>query len=77
MTRRAVPAPRKGHSRQGPCKDDVACGTPKGRTFGKKCRGQPECNNGIKDIGLKGQLRLGSKKAFNKRPSGKLSGWRS
>jgi hypothetical protein len=33
MTRRAVPAPRKGNHRQGRSKDNVASGVPKGRTM--------------------------------------------
>jgi hypothetical protein len=32
----------------------------------KRRLAQPECNNGIRDRDLKGQLRLGSKRAFNK-----------
>jgi hypothetical protein len=47
-------------------KDDGVCGTPKGQTFEKRCQVQPECNNGIRDRGLKEQLHLGSKRAFNK-----------
>jgi hypothetical protein len=66
VTCRAIPAPRKGHGRQGPGKDNVVRGTPKGQTFKKRRWKGPECNNGIRDRGLKGQLRLGSKMAFNK-----------
>jgi hypothetical protein len=53
MTRRAIPAPRMGHGRQGPGRDNVARGTLKGRTFGKRHRAQPEWNNGIRNRGLK------------------------
>jgi hypothetical protein len=34
--------------------------------FGKRHWVQPECNNAIRNLGLKGQVRLGSKRAFNK-----------
>jgi hypothetical protein len=47
-------------------KDNVICGTPKGWTFKKRRWVQPECNNGIKDRGLKEQLHLGTKRVFNK-----------
>jgi hypothetical protein len=65
MARRAVPAPRKGHGHQGPGKDSVAKGTPKGGTFGKRRRARPECNNGIRKRDLNQQLRLGSKGNIN------------
>jgi hypothetical protein len=45
-------------------KDDVVRGAPKGRTFQKRRRKQPKFNNGIRDRGLKQQLRLGSKENF-------------
>jgi hypothetical protein len=38
--------------------------TPKGRTFGKRHRGQEKCNNGVRDRGLRQELRLGSKETF-------------
>jgi hypothetical protein len=45
MTRRPVPALRKGHGRQGPDRDSVARGALKGRTFKRRQRtllgGQP------------------------------------
>jgi hypothetical protein len=63
---RAVPAPRNGHGRQGPGKDDAVRGTPKGRTLERRRRARPEGNNDIRNRGLKQQLRLGSKKEFNK-----------
>jgi hypothetical protein len=42
MARRAGEARRKGYGRHGQGLDNVARGTPKGRTFGKKCRPKPE-----------------------------------
>jgi hypothetical protein len=56
-----VPAPRKGHDRQGLGKDNVVCGTPKGRTFEKRRWAQPKHNSGIRDRGLRRELRLGGK----------------
>jgi hypothetical protein len=53
MTRRAVPAPPKVHSRQGPDKDDVQHGTPKGRILEKRRQERPKRNNGIRDRGLR------------------------
>jgi hypothetical protein len=44
MTRRATPAPRKGHSHQGPGKDNVVQETRKGRPFGKRRWAQPEAH---------------------------------
>jgi hypothetical protein len=44
----------------------VVQGTPKGWTFEKRCLSQLECNNGIRNCCLKEQLRLGSRRAFNK-----------
>jgi hypothetical protein len=38
LTRRTVPASRKGRGRQGPVKDDVVRGTPKGRTLERRRR---------------------------------------
>jgi hypothetical protein len=46
--------------------DNVVRGNPKGWTFYKRHRAQPNCNNGIKDWGLKQQLWLGSKWNVNK-----------
>jgi hypothetical protein len=53
MTRRAIPARRKRHGRQGPGKDNVRKGNSKERTFGKRFLAQPECNNGIRNRVLK------------------------
>jgi hypothetical protein len=66
MTRCAIPAPRKGHDRQGPGRDNVARGVPKGRTLKRRQRMCQECSNGISNHDLKGQLCLGSKMAFKK-----------
>jgi hypothetical protein len=52
MSHRALPAQCKGCSHEGPM-------VKKGW---QKC---PECNNGIRNRGLREQLHLGSKKAFN------------
>jgi hypothetical protein len=42
-------------------KDDVLWGAPKKRTFERRWRTQPKFNKGIRDRGLKQQLRLGCK----------------
>jgi hypothetical protein len=52
-------------------KDDIVLGTPEGRMFQRKRRTQPKRNNGIRNRGLQEQLRLASKRAFNK--TGRLS----
>jgi hypothetical protein len=64
MTRRAVPAPRKGHGRQGPGKDNVVSGKPKGLTFENRRQARHKRNNGIRDRGLRRELCLGSKEIF-------------
>jgi hypothetical protein len=64
LTRRAIPAPRKGLGRQGSGKDDVR-GVPKRRTFVKWRRAKPRRNSGIRGGGVKQQLRLGSKGNIN------------
>jgi hypothetical protein len=53
---RTVEQPRR------PCTGSgIRQGTPKGRPFWKKHRTQPDCYNGVKE-----QLRLESKRTFNK-----------
>lgn len=49
LMRHAIPAPCKGHSRQGPGWDSVIREAPKGRTFWMRHWAQLECNNGIRD----------------------------
>jgi hypothetical protein len=49
MAHRAIFAPYKGHSHQGPGKDDVLQGTLKGRMFVKGYRVNVRGNNGIRD----------------------------
>jgi hypothetical protein len=76
MIRRAGVAWHKGRGHKGltveqrrrknRTRDIVARGTSKGRTFGKRRRAQPECNNGIRNRGLKERLRLGSRRTLNK-----------
>jgi hypothetical protein len=66
MNRHAIPAPSKGHGRQGQSKDKAVQGNSKGQTFRKRRRPRPECNNGIRDRGLRQQLQLKSKRAFKK-----------
>jgi hypothetical protein len=64
MTRRAIHAPRRGHSREGPGKDDLLRGTQKGYIFEKRRRAGPKCNNDIRDRGPRQELGLGSKETF-------------
>jgi hypothetical protein len=45
---------------------NVAKGTSELRKFGKRRRGQPECNSGIRNRFLKRRLHLGSMRSFNK-----------
>jgi hypothetical protein len=66
MVRRAIPASLKEQGHQGPGKDNVIQGIRKGRTFGKMCRAQFECNIGISNRDLKERLCLGSKGDVNK-----------
>jgi hypothetical protein len=47
-------------------RDNVARGTLTGWTFGKRRRAQPECNNGIRNRGLKERLRVRNKGTLNK-----------
>jgi hypothetical protein len=54
MTLHAIPAPLKGRGSKGP-------------TVEKRRRKAPECNIGIRDRGLKQQLRLGNNKTLNER----------
>jgi hypothetical protein len=68
MTRRAGVARSRGRDHKGPTveqrrrkkrtRDNVASGTSKGRTFGKKRRAQSESSNGIQDRGSRRQLCL-------------------
>jgi hypothetical protein len=53
MTHHAGVEWHKGHGQ-----DNVVEGTQKGRTFGRRHRVQPECNNGIRDQGAIRQLHL-------------------
>jgi hypothetical protein len=53
MTRRVIPVPRKGHGGQGPGRDIVARGTPKGRTLERRQRTHQEDNNGVRGPDLK------------------------
>jgi hypothetical protein len=60
--------PLQGTRSSGPDRGNVATETPKGRTFRKRHRAQPECNNGIRNWGL-------GIRTFNKtRPQSKYSG---
>jgi hypothetical protein len=54
MTQRAKVARRKGQN-----EDDVASGSRKGQTFGKRVWKGPECNNGIRNRGLRHQANKG------------------
>jgi hypothetical protein len=53
-------------SHQGPGKDSVARGAPKGWTLEKNHRTCQGDSSGIRDRDLKEQVRLGSERAFNK-----------
>jgi hypothetical protein len=67
MTCHAGVARCKGDGRQGQDQDNVARGTPKGQTFGKKCQLKPKSSKGINSQGLMKQLYLRSE-----RPSGRI-----
>jgi hypothetical protein len=58
ITHHAIPAPCKGHGRQGPGRDHVARGAPKGWTLERRKWAHQECNSGIRDRDLKEQLCL-------------------
>jgi hypothetical protein len=55
MTRRAIPARRKGHG--------VARGVPKGRSLERRQQSPQEGSNGVRDRNFKEQLRLGNERA--------------
>jgi hypothetical protein len=61
MTRRTIPAQCKGHGRRGQSQDNVARGTPKGRTFGKRRRSKPEVITGIRNQESRQEPCLGSR----------------
>jgi hypothetical protein len=73
MTRRAVPARRKGRIHKEPwvemrkqknqMRDDFVRGTPKGPKFKKTNRPQKKCNNVIRKGGSRWQLRLRNERA--------------
>jgi hypothetical protein len=46
-------------------RENIVQGIRKGRTFGRRRRVQPECNNGIRDRDVKEQLRLRKKRTDN------------
>jgi hypothetical protein len=58
IARRAIPARRKGHVRQGYGQDSVARGAPKGRTLERKQRTRQEGRDGMRDRDVKEQLLL-------------------
>jgi hypothetical protein len=64
LTRSSVSASRKGHGCQGPGRDRVARRAPKGWTLKKRCQARPKRNKGIRDLGLRRELHLGSKETF-------------
>jgi hypothetical protein len=64
-----VELPTPGH--QGPSRDNVARGTSKGQTFGKRYQAQPECNNGIRSYGLKKSNYVWEAGEHSTRPSGR------
>jgi hypothetical protein len=53
MMHRAKVARRRGHDRKRYDQDNVAPRTPKGRTSGMRRWKGPECNNGMRDRGIK------------------------
>jgi hypothetical protein len=63
LTRRVIPAPRKGHSHQGQARDNVTGRAPKGRTLERRRLTRQECNNGIKVGDLKEQPQLRKQKS--------------
>jgi hypothetical protein len=58
MNRLVIPAWRKGHGRQGPGRDNVARGAPKGGSLKKRQRTHQEGSNGIGDRDVKEKLPL-------------------
>jgi hypothetical protein len=64
MTQNTEVARNRGHDCKRRDQDSVVQETQKGLTFGKRCWKGPECNNGIRDQGLRQQLR-GSKRIKN------------
>jgi hypothetical protein len=66
VIRRAVSAVRKGNIRKGPGRDRTARGAPKGRRLENIRRRSQECSAGIRNRGLKDQLRLRMKRTSNR-----------
>jgi hypothetical protein len=66
VIRRAIPAVRKGNIRKIPGKDGSAREAPKGRRLQRTHRISPECNNGIRNRGLKDKLFLRMKRTYNR-----------
>jgi hypothetical protein len=66
MIRRAKVAQRRVHDRKRYDQENVAPRTPKGQTSGMRLRKGPECKNGMRDRGLKQQLR-GNERINNSR----------
>jgi hypothetical protein len=64
--RRAIPAVRKGHVREGLGKNSVAKGASRGKMLGKRQRKSSESKNGILDRDLKEQLDRWMKKTTNR-----------
>jgi hypothetical protein len=58
MTCCAIPVRCKEHGRQGPGRDNVARGAPKGRMLERRQWTRQESSNGIRDQHLKKQLHL-------------------
>jgi hypothetical protein len=66
MTRHVGVARPEGYCCQGHGRSNVVCGATKGRTLGRRYQPKLECKNGTRNRGLRQQLHLGSKRAFNK-----------
>jgi hypothetical protein len=69
MTHSTKVARRRGHDRKRYDQDNVVQETRIGRTFGKRRWKGPECNSGIRDRGLRHQLR----QQVNKKPRHKMA----
>jgi hypothetical protein len=62
MTHRVEVSRRRGHDRKRYDQENVAPGTPKGWTIGKRRQVDPEGSTGVKDSSTRRQLRLKNEK---------------
>jgi hypothetical protein len=76
MTLHAIPASRKGHGRQGPGRNNVMRGAPKGQTLERRQWMHQEGSNGLRGLDLQKQQEGTSGRIFRKTVVGSSTGLR-